>query len=40
MSMGRARRTSRLPTEHKAQLGAQSQDPEIMTGAEVRCLIN
>ena len=27
----RGRIPSRLPTEHRAQCGAQSQDPEIMT---------
>ena len=27
---------SRLPTEHRAQHGTQSQDPEIMTWAEIK----
>ena len=27
----------KLPTEHRVQRGAQSQDPEIMTWAEIKC---
>jgi len=39
MSRGRAQReriSSRLPAESRAQHGARSQDPEIITSAEIK----
>ena len=35
---GQRRKRSRCPAKHRARLGAWSQDPEIMTKAERRCL--